>query len=382
MFPFVLLGRIYTIFTNRETDYDLVFFYTTYGIGGAERVNAEILNAVLDKKVLVIFTKKSSNNGMRDFLIRPEFDSVDISKWTDDKRIYFMSFVFRGIYAQLIKQQKSAQVFIAQSNFGYKTLPHLPRDTRVTELIHMHDDKFLWVWAPFIKFIDKRVLVGDVFKDKFSRVYSKYGIPDKYTQRFVVIRYCLEFIPDELTTRDFDLPLKFYYAGRGGPQKRLWILKAVIKKCRDENLPIEFKLAGSFEDEMPRNLIEDGTYVGELKGGNAMYQFHKENDVLIMTSAFEGFPIVIMEAMAFGSVVLAPAIDAIPENIKHNQSGFLINEVQKEEVMIDELMIQIKEIINNRQRLTQVSTSAFQMLHKRFTRALFIKNYRSLFLFD
>lgn len=44
-----------------------------------------------------------------------------------------------------------------------------------------------------------------------------------------------------------------------------------------------------------------------------MYNFHKDNDVLLMTSAWEGFPLVIMEAMAFGAVPLVSKIDAIPE---------------------------------------------------------------------
>jgi colanic acid/amylovoran biosynthesis glycosyltransferase len=46
-------------------------------------------------------------------------------------------------------------------------------------------------------------------------------------------------------------------------------------------------------------------------------------DVVVLTSRSEGIPLVLMEAMALGKTVLAPAITGIPELVKDGETGFL-----------------------------------------------------------
>ncbi len=53
---------------------------------------------------------------------------------------------------------------------------------------------------------------------------------------------------------------------------------------------------------------------------NALYD---RADVMVMTSRSEGIPLVLMEAMARGKIVLAPAITGIPELIAAGKTGFL-----------------------------------------------------------
>lgn len=46
-------------------------------------------------------------------------------------------------------------------------------------------------------------------------------------------------------------------------------------------------------------------------------------DVIVLTSRSEGIPVVLMEAMARGKIVLAPAITGIPELVRAGATGFL-----------------------------------------------------------
>ena len=46
-------------------------------------------------------------------------------------------------------------------------------------------------------------------------------------------------------------------------------------------------------------------------------------DVVVLTSRSEGIPLVLMEAMARGKIVLAPAITGIPELVIAGKTGFL-----------------------------------------------------------
>jgi len=51
--------------------------------------------------------------------------------------------------------------------------------------------------------------------------------------------------------------------------------------------------------------------------------YYRYADLVVMTSQSEGIPVVLMEAMAHGKLVLAPAITAIPELVQHHRTGFL-----------------------------------------------------------
>lgn len=50
---------------------------------------------------------------------------------------------------------------------------------------------------------------------------------------------------------------------------------------------------------------------------------YAQADVVVLTSRSEGIPLVLMEAMALGRIVLAPALTGIPELITPGQTGFL-----------------------------------------------------------
>jgi colanic acid/amylovoran biosynthesis glycosyltransferase len=51
--------------------------------------------------------------------------------------------------------------------------------------------------------------------------------------------------------------------------------------------------------------------------------YYGHADLVVMTSRSEGIPLVLMEAMAHGKLVLAPAITGIPELVEHQRTGFL-----------------------------------------------------------
>jgi len=54
-----------------------------------------------------------------------------------------------------------------------------------------------------------------------------------------------------------------------------------------------------------------------------MGSIYRRADVVVLTSRSEGIPLVLMEAMARGRIVLAPAITGIPEIVVAGETGFL-----------------------------------------------------------
>lgn len=98
--------------------------------------------------------------------------------------------------------------------------------------------------------------------------------------------------------RDFGLRLECYIAGEG-PERRG--LEFLIRQHELENCVM---LLG----HVPRE---------------HMSSLYDRADVVVLTSRSEGIPLVLMEAMARGRVVLAPAITGIPELVIPGKTGFL-----------------------------------------------------------
>jgi colanic acid/amylovoran biosynthesis glycosyltransferase len=67
---------------------------------------------------------------------------------------------------------------------------------------------------------------------------------------------------------------------------------------------------------------EDIQLLGQLSG-EQINSLYGRADVVVLTSRSEGLPLVLMEAMARGKIVLAPAITGIPELVAPGKTGFL-----------------------------------------------------------
>jgi L-malate glycosyltransferase len=377
IWPFVQAGKHWAARHPLPESYDIFFFFPIYGLGGAEKVNADIVDCVRDKRVIVFFTRKSQDDTMLHFFKRSYVTILDISKYTDNKWRYWSNLFYRGVCAYYInKQQKQPIVFNGQCNFAYKLFPHLKPDIRKIELLHNSHKHFAWITFPYIPFIDQRILITDSLVQDHARYYDEIGLDSTYKSRMRKIVNKIEIPKGAGARKEYGKRLNFYYAGRGGPQKRVLLLVKAVEQCLEIGLPINFHFAGNFKDELPSSFVSKITYHGEIKGGREMMAFHQQMDVLMLTSAYEGFPLVIMEAMICGVVPIATAVNGVPEFITNEYNGLLIYEPDDEEAVVRQLIQYILFICKNRKKLTELSKNAFSYAVENFTGATFCLNYR------
>jgi glycosyltransferase involved in cell wall biosynthesis len=95
-----------------------------------------------------------------------------------------------------------------------------------------------------------------------------------------------------------DVPFACWIVGDGPERHNLELL---IRKC---GLEEQVSLLG----HVPRS---------------GMNSYYDRADLVVLTSRSEGIPLVLMEAMARGKIVLAPAITGIPELVIAGKTGFL-----------------------------------------------------------
>jgi glycosyltransferase involved in cell wall biosynthesis len=102
--------------------------------------------------------------------------------------------------------------------------------------------------------------------------------------------------------------------------------------------------------------------------------------ILMLTSSTEGFPMVIMEAMAHGCVILSTAVGDIPYHVRNNENGFLFINTDNEVSIIKEATEKITWLKNNRDHVTRIAANNIEYAKNNFGIERFNKDYRELLL--
>ena len=109
------------------------------------------------------------------------------------------------------------------------------------------------------------------------------------------------------------------------------------------NFHFEMVLIGSnLEEGINKEDRSSCTFLGALSLDEIAEWYQKAHAVLI-TSKREGFPMVFMEGMVFGCVPISTNVGGIPELIKNDETGILIENNMYEDELIERF---IREIIH------------------------------------
>lgn len=377
MSPFIILGHVIGWF-RPKSDYDIFFFIPNYGVGGAEYVNAKILEVVqADKKVKLIFTRISYAKTALHLFEHPNVTIEDISKYSDNKYLYFMNILYRGILAsEILKQKKRPLVFNGQCNFAYKLSPHLYRKCHIIELIHVFDTRFARVWMPFVSFLDTRIGIAYNVIDQINDYQRKIGVPEKYI-RFEKLNLYVDMPDSYKKAVRQDGLLRVYYAGRNAPEKRVHLLYEIARRVSKEGLPIRFTFVGDLKHDAPADLEHIAAFPGMITAGADVYEFVRTNDVVLLTSRKEGLPIMILEAIKLGIVpVTTPEAD-IPVYINAS-NGYLLDD-HSEETIVSSAVQALKELAADKELYLSKSAAAKETYQKNFGKKIFDDKIRELF---
>lgn len=116
--------------------------------------------------------------------------------------------------------------------------------------------------------------------------------------------------------------LKLLFVGSLTQRKGIADLFAVVKEFKNY---VELTLVGTKTNTCfaLENALKEHSWIESLPH-NEILQLMRESDVLVFPSLFEGFGLVITEAMSQGTPVITTERTAGPDLINHNQNGWLI----------------------------------------------------------
>jgi glycosyltransferase involved in cell wall biosynthesis len=108
-----------------------------------------------------------------------------------------------------------------------------------------------------------------------------------------------------------------------------------------------------------------------------MARLYAEADVLLITSSREGFPLVVMEAMAHGVVPVCTRVGEIDRHVIHGINGYLVENGDEEKV-VDGVVAALEILSRDRRLLDTLSKAAFEHAQTSFGPDRFRKAYRHL----
>ena len=147
--------------------------------------------------------------------------------------------------------------------------------------------------------------------------------------------------------------------GRLHPVKDHAFLLQACVLLRTAGYDFECSIAGEGPE---RKRLEDQIRLFDLSGqvrllgqvsGAGLETLYRQADVVVLTSRSEGIPLVLMEAMALGKPVIAPAITGIPELVLDGKTGLLY-----EPGSVDSLVQRIEQVWENHPNLSALGMAA------------------------
>jgi glycosyltransferase involved in cell wall biosynthesis len=401
MFPLILLGRLLARRKPLPREYETFFFFPFYHIGGAEKVHAQIAKATGNGNCIIFFTRKSQNN-----LFYEEFKSSgctmhDISKYTDNKWIYFVNIIFRGIISGYINRQKNKPVvFNGQCNFGYKISPWINKRIPQIELIHSLCS-FSYIRIPFLPFITRTVMISTIRIQEHIDLYKRFQIPLSLGDRIQFIMNAIDLperstadgqqCTDELSRSALPhssnikpqtsnlKPFTVLYVGRGTPEKRVDLIAEVARGMKEKEAGIRFEFLGEVKDAIPEPLRNDCHFWGNQSDPKKIDEIYRGAQVLILVSDTEGFPMVVMEAMARGLAVVSTSVGEIPLHVHDGVNGFLVRDFRNRETVARECTKHILDLHANPQLLKTISETNTEYAYAHFGMERFTLEYNELF---
>jgi glycosyltransferase involved in cell wall biosynthesis len=264
----------------------------------------------------------------------------------EPKKIHLVNSVAGYIALQKFSDiiARASKIFI--TIFMIDKTPEGRSTHKFTECITDTIDDVTEIYADNQAVIDQLVDLMGVDRDKFRVLYQPINLKRFNTQ-------------ERFKTR----PSKVLWAGRLDRQKRPDILAAIVNRDELKNIA-EFHVFGSAElgDYNYEDFFKQAPelrFHGSFAGGLNTLKL-TDYDIFLMTSQWEGYPNVLLEAIAGGLLPVAPKVGGIAELI-NTETGYLIEQYDD----IDAYVKAIQKSIAEKELSNKLIRQAQQVVRQR-----------------
>ena len=372
----IILFVFFCIFKSQKLKKSkVIFFFPFYHTGGAEQVHLDIVKSLKNAENTVFFSGKSSSK--KYFL---DFKSnCNIFEINDFLRIKALNPYLIKHIAKIINKNK-IKVFGCNCHFFYMILPHLNQSIKKIDLLHAFstpDFGFEQISIPSIEYLDNRIVINEKTKQDFIKQYKSLKISHKFANRILKIQNGISIIQNNFHKTQ-ENTIKIGFVGRWSFEKRPELFLEIANSFK-ENYFVEFFIIGSNMKNQEKIITENGVnFIGEILENQLLKKQYQDLDILLVTSIREGFPMVIMEAMSFGVVVISTNVGGINEHISNNENGILIENHDNVLLIKNDFINQINNLLQNKLLLEKLANNSISYSKQHFDIQEFNKNYQEL----
>ncbi len=275
-------------------------------------------------------------------------------------------------------EKESPCVFIPNYEHRYSVIsPALSNKIIIVGICHSDEEVYYQDLLRTGRFCNGIVAVSDAIA---SHLVS---LNPEFTSRLKTIPYGVA-LPESnpLRFRAAGAPLKIVYLGRlARVQKRIFDLPEILRQLTKQNVSFDFTIIGDGFDrvellEKCEAVVEKNPlhFLGVLRNEKALEELCKQ-DVILLTSDFEGMPIAILEAMGRGCIPVVTSIrSGIPEIIREGFNGFVV-----EVGNIDDFASRLSILQQDHLLCEKVSRNAYETVRDRFSLKRMVNDYLKLF---
>ncbi len=339
--------------------------------GGGQAVHERIVASVKDKNPWVLVAEPEREE-RHTFPFRANLGYYCLASLATNRVFFFLTV---GALSQLINQHSDPVVFGTCKLF-YHLTPHLNSHVKRIEILHAFGGGMEALSLPFVEHLDQRVVIDHCTLQNLHEQYDYHGLPTDLTARIVLIENATE-VPQQLPVKPHPDPLKVLFVGRASEEKRVHLVALAAEKSFAAKLPVDFTLVGPREEDIDPNLRRYCSVKGMIKDRKLLDSIYDESHVLVLTSSREGFPMVVMEAMARGVVPVCTRVGGIEYHVIDGDTGFLIDEEQEEQ-MAHEITIRLRKLSEDADLWERLSRAAHDRAGRYFSRDRFRESYRDL----
>lgn len=369
--PLILAGKFVGSFFIPFFKSQLFLLFPFYHIGGAEKVHLKITGCLKEYDPIVFFADKSTNSALKKQFMQ-NAKIFNLGYLNNPLLIYF----WVGVLFTVFNSKKNCIVFGCNNLLFYRLLPYLDPQIRCMDLIHAFGGGIENFSLPYVNRLEKRVVINTRTLSDLKNQYHSNGINEKMSEKIFLIENCVH-VPEKISKKSNVSTLRILYVGRGSEEKRVHLIGEISLICHQKEIPVEFTLVGDIINSIPHEYRKYCNFLGEIVDENRISEIYNNSDVLLLVSKYEGFPLVIMEAMARGVIPISTDVGGISEHIHNGRNGFLVKN-ESEDLVVKNVCTIISELVSKELLVDKISTEAYEYAKTNFNCEKFCSSYRKL----
>ncbi len=284
------------------------------------------------------------------------------------------------------KSKTVKAVFGCNTNYYYQILPFFNNSIKRIDLIHALEpnDERKEILIESADLLDFRLVINENAKKDIIDIYKEGHIEINLVDRIKIIRNGVHIDRHDLIdfkSKDYE-KINIGFLGRWSEEKRPEIFLEVVKRIKKRFPNVEFFMAGTGMKSNLKQITDSGAkYLGEITDESELKKLYKKLTFMMITSVYEGFPMVIMESMIHGVIPICTDVGGIHEHIVDMKNGILIQNTNEGD-LIESFVNKITYLIENKDIIERLSKNAFNYSIENFSIDKFNNSYQQLFRFE